>query len=65
MPKHPHPSIWDRLTAHVAADPTPGEQRLAGAVQHAQAEPVASECFIAEECVNDPRCMSRCNTETP
>ena len=35
---HPHPPIWERLRAHVDADPTPGEQRLAGAVQHAQAE---------------------------
>ena len=39
MPEHPHPSIWERLRAQIAADPTPGEQRLAGAVQHAQAEP--------------------------
>jgi len=38
MPEHPHPNIWERLRAHVDADPTPGEQRLAGAVQHAQAE---------------------------
>lgn len=40
MPEHPYQSIWERLAVHVGADPTPGEQRLAGAVQHAQSEPV-------------------------
>lgn len=38
--QHPYPGIWQRLAAAIA-DPSPGEQRLAGAVQHAQAEPVA------------------------
>lgn len=36
----PYPGIWARLADAVAGGLTPGEQRLAGAVQHAQAEPV-------------------------